>query len=98
MGAAVARVRKSSDYNYRPGTNVTTLAADHPALVDRTTMFPGTIVRATAARSVLKSGQHSSKTGGRISVGRWKGFPIHTLTLVERETCPRSCQHWADCY
>lgn len=25
-------------------------------------------------------------------------MPIFTLTLEERATCPRSCQHWLDCY
>lgn len=38
------------------------------------------------------------KLGKRVTKGKWKGFPIFTLTLEERATCPRSCAHWADCY
>lgn len=30
--------------------------------------------------------------------GRWTGFPIYSLTLEERDTCPRSCQEWLTCY
>jgi hypothetical protein len=27
----------------------------------------------------------------------WKGFPVYTLTLEERHTCPRTCEHWRSC-
>ena len=38
------------------------------------------------------------KLGKRVTKGPLKGFPIFTLTLEERATCPRSCVHWSDCY
>ena len=40
----------------------------------------------------------NTKLGKRVTSGKLKGFPILTLTLEERATCPRSCAHWADCY
>jgi len=38
------------------------------------------------------------KLGKKVTKGKWKGFPIYTLTLEERATCPMSCAHWGDCY
>ena len=40
----------------------------------------------------------NTKLGKRVTRGKLRGFPILTLTLEERATCPRSCAHWADCY
>ena len=40
----------------------------------------------------------NTKLGKRVTKGKLAGFPILTLTLEERATCPRSCAHWADCY
>ena len=36
--------------------------------------------------------------GTRVLKGRLKGASVFTLTLTERETCPKSCGHWEDCY
>lgn len=47
---------------------------------------------------LLKTGHHNRKIGKLITKGRWKGYPVFTLTLEERATCPRSCAHWLDCY
>ena len=30
--------------------------------------------------------------------GPWRGKPIYQLTLVERETCPKTCDLWAECF
>ncbi len=49
-------------------------------------------------RDPLKGGMNNAKIGNRVSVGRWRGCHIYTLTLEERATCPRSCHHWEDCY
>jgi len=38
------------------------------------------------------------KLGKRVTKGKLAGFPILTLTLEERATCPASCIHYADCY
>lgn len=47
---------------------------------------------------ILKSGHNNRKIGAVILKGKWRGYPIYTLTLEERATCPRSCAHWLDCY
>jgi hypothetical protein len=36
--------------------------------------------------------------GAKVLKGRLKGASVFTLTLTERETCPKSCGHWEDCY
>jgi hypothetical protein len=49
----------------------------------------------------LKPVSNNKKLGrGKKTVekGKWKGFPMFSLTLVERETCPNECHHWDDCY
>ena len=43
------------------------------------------------------SGQNNRKTGSKIEVGKWAGYPIFTLTLEERVTCPEGCYHWYTC-
>jgi len=40
----------------------------------------------------------NAKLGKKVNKGKYKGFPIFTLTLEERATCPKSCVHWLDCY
>jgi len=47
---------------------------------------------------LFKSGKNNAKLGGTITKGAWKGMPIYSLTLTERDTCPKSCYHWNDCY
>jgi hypothetical protein len=73
-----------------------TLSPDHPAVIEGRTMFPSRVTE--EHDRLLKSGQNQRKLGSHVSKGRWAGMPIFTLTLEERATCPRSCQHWNDCY
>lgn len=73
------------------------LPFDHAALMGGHTLYPGTVIEAGSER-VLKSGFNSAKIGARIMKGRWKGFPVFTLTLEERATCPTSCRHWRSCF
>ena len=47
---------------------------------------------------MLKSGGNNTKLGRKITKGPWAGAPIYSLTLTERDTCPRTCHHWDDCY
>ena len=70
---------------------------NHPALTEARTIYPST-VRGGRDRWALKSGENSAKIGGLIMKGRWTGFPVYTLTLEERATCPTSCHHWRSCY
>lgn len=73
------------------------LPIDHPAGVEHRTLFP-TMTFPVGKEWVLKSGEHSAKIGRAVTKGAWKGFPIYTLTLEERATCPTSCRHWLSCY
>ncbi len=74
------------------------LAANHPALTEKRTIFPSTVVNASDSPRLLVSGHNQRKIGDRVSKGRWRGMPIFCLTLEERATCPESCHHWHDCY
>lgn len=71
-------------------------AADHPAFTEDRTLYPTTVVG--LGQRLLVSGKNHWKIGDRISKGPLKGFPIFTLTLEERATCPSSCRHWRSCY
>jgi len=33
-----------------------------------------------------------------VRVGDYAGFPLYSLTLPERTTCPRTCGNWTTCY
>lgn len=73
-------------------------AVGHPALSEARTLYPSTVVPAAGVAHLLVSGQNAWKIGDRVEKGRWKGFPIYTLTLEERATCPTSCRHWRSCF
>src|SRR5258708_38082267 len=72
------------------------LSNDHPAIVEGRSIFRQQANRGT--RDVLVSGLNSRKIGKMVTKGKWSGFPIYTLTLEERKTCPRSCELWRTCY
>ena len=40
----------------------------------------------------------NKKLGKKVLKGKYKDYKFVTLTLVERETCPKDCIHWDDCY
>ena len=48
--------------------------------------------------STLKKGSSNKKLGFKVSAKKWTGKRLYSLTLTERETCPKSCHHWEDCY
>jgi hypothetical protein len=76
------------------------LERSHMAVRLGTSLFREGRLRAPkyAGESLLKNGKNNRKIGKTIVKGRWKGFPVFTLTLEERATCPRTCGHWLDCY
>ena len=75
------------------------LPFDHPAVTAGQTIYPLTVRPARSGeRWAIKRGEHQRKIGGEIFKGRWKGFPVFTLTLQERATCPTSCHHWRSCF
>ena len=62
------------------------------------TRFPKQVVRPSEIRSLLVSGHSNIKIGRDVRKGHFRGYRIYTLSLEERATCPRSCQHWRTCY
>lgn len=70
----------------------------HPALREGRTIFPSRVFDASERDRVLISGENNAKLGKQVTVGAWSGFPIYTMSLEERATCPRSCAAWAECY
>lgn len=77
-------------------SKVSGLKADHPAVVEGRPLFPTTPVEESPR--LLVNGHNNRKIGKEVLKGRWQGMPIYTLTLAERSTCPRSCEHWGACY
>lgn len=70
---------------------------DHPAFVEDRTIYPSTVRDPSLATHLLVSGANHWKIGRKIQKGKWRGFPVYTLTLEERATCPSSCRHWRSC-
>ena len=84
----------------KPGGKGLTLASSHPAVTEGRTIFPTTVndIGHPRLQRLLKSGHNSRKIGKVVTKGKWRGFPIFTLTLEERATCPRTCLAWRECY
>jgi hypothetical protein len=95
---AVSLRRTKSRWPSQPlnGQSASLPPYDHPALTEGRSIFAST-VRGGRNRWALKSGTNSWKIGGQILKGHWKNFPVFTLTLEERKTCPTSCHHWRSC-
>lgn len=74
------------------------LAKGHPAREQGRTLFPSTVEHASVSPRLLVDGVNQRKIGRTVMKGRWQGFPIFTLTLEERATCPRYCKMWDSCY
>jgi hypothetical protein len=67
-------------------------------MIERRPLFPNMVRSADSVDRVLKSGSNSRKLGSHFSKGAdWRGMPIFSLSLPERESCPeRPC--WSFCY
>lgn len=74
------------------------LGDDHPALVRGQSLFQARVYDQSELPRLLVSGHNSRKIGKVVRKGKWRGFPIFTLTLEERKTCPSSCTEWVTCY
>jgi hypothetical protein len=83
---------------FHHGDQVQSISEGHPAAVSARTKFTTTVREPAWHDAVLKPGHHQRKLGGLVTKGAWKGFPIFSLTLEERATCPRSCMMWLRCY
>jgi hypothetical protein len=78
--------------------NRVTLSALHPAYRTGRSLFPSRVFDPDEVQRVLKDGHQSRKIGKFVTKGKLRDFPIFTLTLEERATCPRSCLQWAHCF
>ena len=93
-GERIASRHASHDVVAKPATMP---PVDLPALAEGRTLYPTTVVPVEGLLNVLVKGENSWKIGGRIIKGRWKGFPVYTLTLAEGATWPTSCANWRSC-
>jgi hypothetical protein len=84
----------------KPKRHGLVLQPDHPSMLFGRTIFPTTVNDMDNPRvlRLLKSGHNSRKIGKVVTKGKMKGFPIFTLTLEERATCPRTCEVFDSCY
>lgn len=74
------------------------IPALHPAHRSGRSIFPSRVFDPDEVQRVLKTGHQSRKIGKTVMKGHRKGWPIFTLTLEERATCPRGCAAWSFCY
>jgi hypothetical protein len=74
------------------------LPAYHPAARGGRSIFPSRVFAPDELPRLLKSGHQSRKIGKLVTKGKRRGWPIYTLTLEERASCPRSCREWHACY
>lgn len=81
---------------HRPWGSPLVLADTHPAVVEGRSLF--TKAAGNSSSRVLVSGFNSRKIGKKVTKGKWARFPIYTLTLEERKTCPSTCIMWNGCF
>lgn len=82
---------------HREGRSARALPIDHAAMTEMRTLFP-TMVFPVGSERLFKPAENSAKIGGKIVKGRWNGFPVYTLTLEERASCPVTCELLGSCY
>lgn len=91
-----SRLRRFSDHG--DAGQPYTLAQAHIAPRLGVSLYRDGRLGFASSQRVLTSAHNNRKIGAIIQKGKWKGYPVFTLTLEERATCPRSCLHWLDCY
>jgi hypothetical protein len=74
------------------------LRTDNLAVVEGRTKYPSTVYDPSDYRHSILKPSTNKKLGKRVEKGRHRGRPFYTLTLEERATCDRACEHWLDCY
>ena len=76
------------------------LKPSHPALHEARTIHTRYVVP-VEGKVILKPANTNDKLGKGsyvIRKGAWRGFPLFSVTLQERATCPSDCLRWAQCY
>lgn len=74
------------------------LASTHRAVVEGRTLFRSRVSAPQSGVALLKPGSDTRKLGHVVAKGRWRDFPIYSLTLEERATCSRNCKVFSTCY
>lgn len=74
------------------------LSATSASALGGTTIFLKQVKDPDKVKRLLQPASNNAKLGNIVRKGRWKGMPMHSLSLEERKTCPRSCQQWTTCY
>jgi len=82
----------------KPTGNAVAISALHPAFRSGRSIFPSRVFDPEEVQRVLKTGHQSRKIGKVVVKGPRRGWPIFTLTLEERATCPATCKAWGICY
>jgi hypothetical protein len=82
----------------KPGGRGLRISALHPAFRSGRSIFTSRVFDPAEVARLLKDGHQSRKIGKIVQKGHRRGWPIFTLTLEERATCPRRCEAWGFCY
>jgi hypothetical protein len=98
VAAATLRRHKTTHGRQAHGHMPVVLGALDPAFRTGRTIFPSRVFDSDEVKRVLKDGHQSRKIGKFVAKGPRRGWPIFTLTLEERATCPRTCEAWVFCY
>jgi hypothetical protein len=77
---------------------MTTLKHDHHAVITGRTMYSKNVHHLSSYDHKALKPSTNKKLGKRVRKGKLAGFPMYTLTLEERATCDRECEHWLNCY
>ena len=64
----------------------------------KTTIYKNNIFELENYQFKILKPSTNKKLGKKVLKGKYKDYKFVTLTLVERETCPKDCIHWDDCY
>ena len=81
-----------------PNGSRVVLPAFHPAVRGGRSIFASRVFDVDEVDRLLKSGHNSRKIGSFVTKGPRRGWPIFTLTLEERATCPRTCKEYLTCF
>ena len=64
----------------------------------KTTIYKNNIFELENYQFKILKPSTNKKLGKKVLKGKYKDYKFVTLTFVERETCPKDCIHWDDCY
>lgn len=98
MSSSLRPVRRRNPSAKPEHGKVRRIEPDEEAIVQGRSLYQKLVKDPGGDEWVLKSGEHNRKLGSHIAKKKWRGFPIFSLSLEERATCPRTCEQWAICY